>query len=742
MCKHRFFFEPNCSNTIMLSLRRTLVRSALYSAKKPGIFVLFFAVALNAHAQNKDSTNTKKDSVNNNVARLRDVFVQSFSFNNYWKNSPASVAVIREQKLHSVSETSVLPVMNTIPGVRMEERSPGSYRLSVRGSLLRSPFGVRNIKVYWNDIPFTDAGGNTYLNLVDINQLSSIELAKGPASSMYGANTGGALFLKSDGIPFEYPHDNILKVGITGGSYGLFDEHVTWQHQKNNFFSNLSQSHVQSDGYRQQSALRRDAVKWDAHWHFSSREQLSAVLFYTDLHYKTPGGITQQQMDSLPTLARLPAGTIPGAVQQHAGIYNKTVFAGLSLYSAIAKNLNNYTSVLVNHTDYKNPFITNYEHRSELNFGGRSVFDFTGGNKQFRFHWLNGVEWLHNNSNINVYGNKAGVQDTVQYKDVLHATQYFIFSQLNFNVSNNWKFEAGVSANQQLLKYKRTTDPVYNTYTNQNTKMLLAPRVSALYNLSQTASLYAIVSKGFSPPTLAEVRPSTGKFYDLQPEYGWDFEAGLKGFLFKYKMMFDINAYSFDLKHAIVRKTDSTGADYYTNAGGTNQHGIEALLQYEAINNTKNFISKFTITNSFAYQPYTFKNYIIGANNYSANAVTGVPKTVNVTTLETTFKQYYYFNIILNATSKIALTDANDAYAKAYQLLQMKIGYKKNVMKVKKVISFGNYLYSTFSIDIFGGIDNVLNQTYSLGNDINAFGKRFFNPAPKRNYFIGCNVSF
>ena len=30
------------------------------------------------------------------------------------------------------------------------------------------------------------------------------------------------------------------------------------------------------------------------------------------------------------------------------------------------------------------------------------------------------------------------------------------------------------------------------------------------------------------------------KFYDLQPEYGWDFEAGLKAFLFKYKMMFDI----------------------------------------------------------------------------------------------------------------------------------------------------------------------------------------------------------
>ncbi|MEJ0103149.1 MAG: hypothetical protein WDO19_11585 [Bacteroidota bacterium] len=44
--------------------------------------------------------------------------------------------------------------MNNTPGVRMEERSPGSYRLNLRGSTLRSPFGVRNVKVYlgWNSI--------------------------------------------------------------------------------------------------------------------------------------------------------------------------------------------------------------------------------------------------------------------------------------------------------------------------------------------------------------------------------------------------------------------------------------------------------------------------------------------------------------------------------------------------------------------------------------------------------------
>lgn len=42
----------------------------------------------------------------------------------------------------------LLESINLIPGTTLEERSPGSYRLTIRGSALRSPYGVRNIKVY------------------------------------------------------------------------------------------------------------------------------------------------------------------------------------------------------------------------------------------------------------------------------------------------------------------------------------------------------------------------------------------------------------------------------------------------------------------------------------------------------------------------------------------------------------------------------------------------------------------
>ena len=68
---------------------------------------------------------------------------------------------------------------------------------------------------------------------------------------------------------------------------------------------------------------------------------------------------------------------------------------------------------------------------------------------------------------------------------------------------------------------------------------LLAPRMGVSYQAAKNTNLYVQVSKGFSPPTLAEIRPSDGLFYkNLVPEYGWNFEAGLKGSVFQNKLRF------------------------------------------------------------------------------------------------------------------------------------------------------------------------------------------------------------
>src|SRR6185369_5400744 len=116
---------------------------------------------------------------------LQAVIVKAYGQNRQLKDASAAINYIGPSQLERFNNTNILPALNATPGVHMEERSPGSYRLNVRGSTLRSPFGVRNIKVYWNGIPLTDPGGNTYLNQLSYYNISSIEVIKGPASSLY-----------------------------------------------------------------------------------------------------------------------------------------------------------------------------------------------------------------------------------------------------------------------------------------------------------------------------------------------------------------------------------------------------------------------------------------------------------------------------------------------------------------------------------------------------------------------------
>jgi len=117
-----------------------------------------------ARAQEQPSV---RDSLTR-VHQLQEVVIQAFEEQRSWLQQPAPVARLSPISLHAFAENNLLPALNTIPGIRMEQRSPSSYRLNIRGSSIRSPFGVREVKIYYNDIPLTSPGGDTYLNQLDM----------------------------------------------------------------------------------------------------------------------------------------------------------------------------------------------------------------------------------------------------------------------------------------------------------------------------------------------------------------------------------------------------------------------------------------------------------------------------------------------------------------------------------------------------------------------------------------------
>ena len=150
------------------------------------IVFLFVVTTLSAQENKRDT-----------VQSIQEIVLKGYETGAGIIQTPASISVISNKSLKAASNFSLLPAFNQVAGVRMEERSPGSYRLSIRGSLLRSPFGVRNIKVYLDEFILSDAGGNTYMNLLDAQMIGRAEIIKGPAGSMYGAGTGGAVLLGS-----------------------------------------------------------------------------------------------------------------------------------------------------------------------------------------------------------------------------------------------------------------------------------------------------------------------------------------------------------------------------------------------------------------------------------------------------------------------------------------------------------------------------------------------------------------
>ena len=105
---------------------------------------------------------------------LNEIVIEAYETNRQLNEVPASIGILQKTELERFSNTSVLPAVNIVPGVRMEERSPGSYRFSIRGSSLRSPFGVRNVKAYWNGLPFTDNYDILSLDLFPRNELTSV----------------------------------------------------------------------------------------------------------------------------------------------------------------------------------------------------------------------------------------------------------------------------------------------------------------------------------------------------------------------------------------------------------------------------------------------------------------------------------------------------------------------------------------------------------------------------------------
>jgi iron complex outermembrane receptor protein len=648
---------------------------------------------------------------------LEEAIVTAFENKSTINSVPASVSVLGKAALNRYSGQSFVSAINTVPGVKMDERSPGSYRLSIRGNLLRSAFGVRNVKVYWNGIPFSDASGNTYFNQLSPENIGRVEILKGPSGSMYGSGTGGVVLLNSG---LSSVREKVISVDAAAGSYGLFSTGAAYTQSGINATS-VSFQHQQSDGYRVQANMRRDVANYTGSYRINSHQRINANVFYSDLFYQTPGGLTLTELTADPRQARPAAGAFPGAVTQNAAIYLKTLYAGFSHEYERGK-WSNSTGLYASYTDFKNPTIRNYEDKYERGVGGRTVFKYKNNLWAYTF----GGEFQSGLINTSVHGNRGGVKDTLQYQDKIHSRQYNIFLQLAFSPVRNFSVTAGVSYNNFHYGFRRLSEAQNRSsdFTPQ-----FVPRIAASYKLGQTY-LYANVSKGYSPPSIDEVHASDGIFNtNLKAETGLNYETGIRTQLLPNKLWLDGSVYLFQLRNTIVSRRDSSGADFYVNAGKTKQFGAEIGLSYLPVKHQEEFVRQLKIWINYTYIHARFGQYQQGINKYDGNKLTGTPPDVLVGGIDIATSPGIYANLTYSYTSRLPLNDANTFFATSYNLFIAKAGYKIDLCKKA-------------TADLYAAYEHSFNNPYSLGNDLNAAGNRYFNPSAPSMFTVGAKFRF
>jgi len=691
----------------------------------PKLYPTVFIAALFACNQIYAQTTAPVDT----VKKLSEVNINGYFSGMQLIGGSASISTLSGSKLSLQPDNSLVTAMNTLPGVRMEERSPGSYRLSIRGSLLRSPFGIRDVKIYFDEMPLTDAGGNTYLNSIDMTAIQGIEVLKGPNGSLYGANSGGVVLISPNN---KYINSNYSTLGFSGGSYGLLHENTSTQAVNGKNTLAISQSYQTYDGYRANSAMTRDYLQLFDRWQYAPGSQLKVMGFYSDLNYKTPGGLTLAQYQADPSSARLATPTIASAQALNASIHNQMVYGGIVNQWQLSHNLSNVITVFGSNVNFTNPSFTVYEERHEATYGFRTYFELVNQHSE-NLSWKAdvGYEWQQTNSTIGDYGNHLGNKDTTQTRDNIDINQNFLFARLSAIINRDWQIEGSLSLNNYQYRFQNLYPNNESSFTNRPFDAQLMPRLALTYTLMRSLQWRASVSRGYSTPTSGEVHATDHVINpNLQAQDGWNYETGFRFNSYKPEIQVDVAGFYYRLNNAIVMRQHPNGTSYYVNAGGTNQPGLEFSLSHWLIHqHNYGVIHGLQFNEGFTYNKFRFRDYQSGSANYNGNNLTGVPGQVAVTGIDLLFSQGFYLFAQHNFTAKLPLNDANTAYADSYNLITAKAGWKHR------------FNHGT-QIELFAGVDNLLNERYSLGNDLNAAANRYYNAAALRNFFGGVKVSW
>ncbi|WP_289037395.1 TonB-dependent receptor [uncultured Zobellia sp.] len=637
--------------------------------------------------------------------------------------------IIGTKSFQNYSPVDMVSAINQIPGVFVLSGALNTNKITIRGIGARAQFGTDKLQLYYNNIPVTNGTGASTIETYDLENLDGIEVIKGPKGTANGTGLGGAIILRSDKNLKEI---SSLENSFTVGSYGLLKNNLRFSHSDKKLSLMLRYGHMETDGYRENNKFERDGILINTSYKINSKNTLSFLLNHIDYSAQIPSSLSRSAFDENPKQAAFTWKSSQGFED------NNYTLAGLSYQHKFSSRLKNTTSIFYTYLDHYEPRPFNILDEITNGYGFRSRFlgdfNFLQGKAEYTFGaelYKDEYNWgtfenlyQENNGNGSLKGMRISRNKEFRRK-------FNGFGSLTLPFTNKLTAQIGLNINKTHYDFRdQFNTGSDNKSAKRNFNAIVLPSLDVSYHLNTDHSIYANISRGFSNPSLERSLTPEGVINpDIAQETGMNYEIGGLFNFFNKNFRVDVAIYRMDIKNLLVDQR--IGEDQYVgkNAGSTKHQGIDLELSYAIKLSSQLLLRPFI---NYTLSDFSFVEFVDEDNDFSGNPLTGVPKNRLNSGLQLQMKNGFYWNTTHQYVDQISLTDANTLYSDEFNVLNSKIGYRKQ-------------LSARFSIGFDFGVNNIFDTKYAQSVLINATGfggsePRYYYPGNGRNWYGGLKL--
>ncbi len=584
-------------------------------------------------------------------------------------------------------------------------------RLSVRGFGSRAAFGIRGLKIIVDDIPATTPDGQSQLDHLQLKYLDKIEVIGGPGSSLYGNAAGGVIELTSKQLT-----GNGWGASLQSGSFGLLKSHLfghlvqgktslqgNFDYSQVNGYRDHSRTETSSVGLKISQTIPRGILRWTLNYTSSPVAQ-------------DPGGIDLAQVGTDRKSARDRNSLYDAGEALKRGsvsmIFDKHISAG--------KRLN-----------FKGYYVfRDFNNRLPFEQGGMVSFFRNYGGWQGQMEWSKGSYHLLLGSDLEYQGdlrerfdNLEGSQGPLVFKQLEEFYLGGIFSQQEIDFGDKWRMDLTMRLDlmQVRAKDRFLTDGDQSGGIDWSH---FSPALGVNYNWIDRQFAFVRIGHNFETPALSELsnNPSgSGGFNSaLLPQTANQLEVGVKGSIGNWRYQGVL--FFIDLENELIpfELAQFPGRTFYRNSGHSTRTGLEFSIQ-------GTMAKVLSLSGSYTYSNFRFADFMVNSNDLDGKRIPGIPQHFGDLGIHYQ-KHGFMVSSNLRYTGILFADDQNDVVIDDFILLHLRAGKQWQVRDT--------------DLSLFGGIRNMTNTKYFDNVRINAFGGRFFEPAPLVNFFIGMDVSF